>query len=82
MKNYLLHNILFLIGGFCLYTFIQYFLPIWLSALFTMTIVTIIGVWKERKDKKEGGIFDKWDLIADELGGIEGIVIAILLIWQ
>lgn len=44
-----------------------------------MLIVTVIGVWKELYDKRKGGIFDWWDLLADELGGIEGIVISILL---
>lgn len=81
MRNYLIHNILFLIGGLFVYPQLQIFLPIWLSIVITMTIVTIIGAWKERRDKKEGGIFDKWDLIMDELGGIEGILIAIL-IWH
>lgn len=80
MKNYLIHNALFLIGGFCTYTFIQYYFPAWLSIVITMILVTIIGVWKECRDKRKGGIFDKWDLIMDEAGGIEGIVISIFLI--
>lgn len=79
MKNYIIHNVLFLIGSIFVYTTIQYYLPIWLSALITMVIVTVIGIWKERRDKKKGGIFDKWDLIMDLAGGIEGIVLVILL---
>lgn len=80
MKNYILHIALFLIGAMFLYTTIQIILPMWLSAAITMAIVTIIGVWKEKYDKKHGGIFDWKDLLADELGGAEGIILAIWLI--
>jgi hypothetical protein len=76
MNNYLKHNILFLIGGAFLFTTLQHCLIMWLSITLTMIVVTIIGVWKERRDKK----FDWWDLIMDEAGGIEGILIAIVLI--
>lgn len=80
MKYYIIHNALFLAGGFVLYTFIQCFIILWLSALITMTIVTAIGVWKERRDKKGGGIFDWWDLACDELGGTLGILVSIYMI--
>jgi len=73
------HNIAFLIGSAFVYTTLQNVLSIWLSVAITMIVVTIIGVWKEKYDKSHGGIFDWLDLLADELGGVEGIVIVIFL---
>ena len=66
-----------MIGAFVVYGVNQVNYSMWLSAAITMTIVTIIGVGKEMYDKRNGGIFDKWDLIMDELGGIEGIGLGI-----
>lgn len=76
----IVHNILFLIGGAFLYTTLQAELSMILSAIITMIVIMIIGVWKERRDKKCGGKFDWLDLLSNELGGAEGILIVKLLI--
>jgi hypothetical protein len=80
MKNYLLHNVLFLIGAAFLYATLQARLPVWLAAAITMIVVTAIGTGKEVYDKKHGGIFDWWDLVCDEVGGTLGILISIYMI--
>lgn len=76
----LLHFIVGVILGLIMMWIGKFFLPLLSNGVLALSIVFLVSLAKEYYDKTHKGVVDILDIVATFIGGVVGILIALLFI--